>query len=252
MVESQLCRFAKLSEEGLAGWAPAARLGKCSLGMRIAVLDHQLRFPHPREATADGLVAIGGDLSVERLALAYRSGIFPWTIDPITWWSPDPRAIFEFEQFHVSRSLDRTIRKGGFEITLDRAFRRVMEGCAASARGRRTTWISPEFIEAYSRLHESGNAHSVECWHGPALVGGVYGVAIGGFFAGESMFHRVTDASKVALFHLNRHLQERGFALFDVQMVTPVTAQLGARMISRAEYLVRLEKATQMPCRFCG
>ena len=187
---------------------------------------------------------------MDRLLLAYRSGIFPWTIDPITWWSPEPRAIFEFDQFHVSRSLERAIQKGGFQITIDKVFGQVMEGCAAPARGRRTTWISGEFIEAYARLYEHGNAHSVECWQGGALVGGIYGVAIGGFFAGESMFHRVSNASKVALTHLQGHLQERGFVLFDIQMITPVTAQLGASMIPREEYLGRLNEAISKPCHF--
>ena len=127
-----------------------------------AILDKQLRFSDPRLASSEGLVAIGGDLSAPRLLLAYRSGIFPWTINPITWWSPDPRSIFELDQFHVPRRLAKTIREQPFEITADRAFRQVMEGCAAPATGRRTTWITTEFIEAYASLHEQGHAHSVE------------------------------------------------------------------------------------------
>ena len=201
--------------------------------MSIAILDNRLRFPSPRLADAEGLVAIGGDLAVPRLLLAYRSGIFPWTVDPITWWSPDPRAIFELDVLHVSQSLSRVIRKGTFRPTVDRAFRRVMEGCATPARGRRSTWISPEFIEAYTQLHVQGHAHSLECWQDRRLVGGIYGVALGGFFAGESMFHRVSDASKVALFHLIEHLRKRGFVLFDIQMLTPVTEQLGGVTIPR-------------------
>ena len=184
-------------------------------------------FPSPRLADAEGLVAVGGDLSVPRLLLAYRSGIFPWTVEPITWWSPDPRAIFELDGFHVSRSLAKVIRQGVFRITMDRAFRRVMQGCAAPAPGRRSTWITPEFIAAYTQLHEQGHAHSLECWQGRRLAGGVYGVAMGGLFAGESMFHRVSNASKVALFHLIEHLRRQGFVLFDIQMLTPITAQLG-------------------------
>jgi leucyl/phenylalanyl-tRNA---protein transferase len=211
--------------------------------MPIAILNHRLRFPNPRLADGEGLVAIGGELSVPRLLLAYRSGIFPWTVDPVTWWSPDPRAIFELDGFHVSHSLAREIRKGGFRITLDEAFPRVMKGCAAPARGRRSTWITPEFVEAYTELHEQGYAHSLECWQGTRLVGGIYGVCIGGFFAGESMFHRVSNASKVALFHLIEHLRGRGFALFDIQMLTPVTAQLGGVTIPREEYLKRLALA---------
>jgi leucyl/phenylalanyl-tRNA--protein transferase len=210
--------------------------------MRILTDEHS-PFPDPRTATEAGLVAIGGDLSLPRLLAAYRSGIFPWTTGPVTWWSPDPRAIFELDQFHVSRSLARVIQKGTFQITRDRAFTDVMQGCAAPAKGRRETWISPEFIAAYTRLHQEGHAHSVECWQNDQLVGGVYGVALGGFFAGESMFHLASNASKVALFHLVQHLRERGFGLFDIQMVTPITRQLGAITISRADYLKRLAEA---------
>jgi leucyl/phenylalanyl-tRNA---protein transferase len=220
--------------------------------MPIAILDRPLRFPSPRLADAEGLVAVGGDLSVPRLLLAYRSGIFPWTVDPITWWSPEPRAIFELDCFHVSRSLARVVRKGVFRTTIDHAFQRVMEACAAPARGRRSTWISPEFIEAYTRLHQQGHAHSLECWQGRRLVGGIYGVAVGGLFAGESMFHRVSDASKVALFHLIEHLRRQGFRLFDIQMLTPITAQLGGITIPRKEYLHRLAQAVEMPVSFCS
>jgi leucyl/phenylalanyl-tRNA--protein transferase len=215
-----------------------------------SLIDQRLRFPDPRLADAEGLVAIGGDLSVPRLLQAYRSGIFPWTANPVTWWSPDPRAIFEPGQFHVSRSLSRVLRQEVFQMTRDQAFRQVMEGCAASAPGRRTTWITPEFLTGYTQLHARGHAHSVECWKDNKLVGGIYGVAIGGFFAGESMFHCVSDASKVALFHLVRHLCERGFALFDIQMLTPITAQLGGTTIPRKEYLRRLAEAVEKNCSF--
>ena len=218
--------------------------------MRAAILDQRLRFPSPRLADAEGLVAVGGDLSVARLLLAYRSGIFPWTVAPITWWSPNPRGIFELDRFHVPRSLAKVVRKAAFEITFDRAFRQVMEACAAPARGRRTTWISPEFIDAYTALHEQGHAHSVECWQAGRLVGGVYGVVIGGLFAGESMFHRASDASKVGLFHLAGRLRDRGFALFDIQMLTPATEQLGAIEIPRAKYLQRLAAAVGRECSF--
>ena len=214
------------------------------------LLDHRLRFPDPRTANTEGLVGVGGDLSAERLLLAYRHGLFPWTTNPVTWWSPDPRAIFELDGFHVSRSLARTIRQGRFQVTIDRAFRRVMEGCAAPARGRRNTWISPEFVGAYTRLHERGQAHSLECWQQERLAGGIYGVTVGGLFAGESMFHQVTDASKVALFHLIEHLQRQGFALFDIQMLTRVTASLGATTVSRDEYLRRLAQAVEKRCSF--
>jgi leucyl/phenylalanyl-tRNA--protein transferase len=218
--------------------------------MSITMLDRRLRFPHASLANAEGLVAVGGDLSVPRLLLAYRSGIFPWSADPLTWWSPDPRAVFEFDQFQVSRSLYKVIRQGVFQVTRDRAFRRVVEGCAAPAQKRETTWISGGFIEAYVELHERGYAHSVECWQSGKLAGGIYGVAMGGFFAGESMFHRVSNASKVALFHLYEHLQEQGFALFDIQMLTPITTQLGGKLIPRPEYLERLAVALERRCVF--
>ncbi len=211
--------------------------------MRLVILDHRLRFPDPRTADAEGLVAVGGDLSVDRLLLAYRSGIFPWTVAPVTWWSPDPRAVLELNGFHVSRSLGKLLRKRLFEVTTDRAFREVMEACAAPAPGRRETWISPEFIEAYTALHQAGFAHSLECWQEGRLAGGIYGVAVAGFFAGESMFHSASNASKVALWHMVRHLRERGFSLFDIQMLTPITTQLGGVNISREEYLERLRQA---------
>jgi len=218
------------------------------------ILTTRLWFPDPRSAKQggefDGLVAVGGDLSVPRLLLAYRNGIFPWTDNPITWWSPEPRAIFELDRFHVSESLARVIRKGAFAITVDRAFRKVVEGCAAPAPGRKSTWISAAFIAAYTRLHKKGCAHSVECWQGEQLVGGIYGVSIGGFFAGESMFHRASNASKAALYHLIQRLRSRGFVLFDIQAATPITRQLGAITIPREEYLRRLAKAVEMNCAF--
>lgn len=212
------------------------------------ILDQEMCFPDPRTADGDGLVAIGGDLSAPRLRLAYRSGIFPWTVNPITWWSPDPRGVFDLNQFHISSSLAKFIRKRPFEITHDRAFRSVMQACAAPGRGG--IWITNEFIEAYSQLHKQGDAHSVECWQGGELVGGIYGVSLGGLFAGESMFHRATNASKVALCHLVEYLQSRSFALFDIQMVTPVTGQLGAMEIPREDYLNRLKAAVKMDCDF--
>jgi leucyl/phenylalanyl-tRNA--protein transferase len=216
----------------------------------IPVLDERLRFPDPRRSNAEGLVAVGGDMTVERLLLAYRSGIFPWTADPITWWSPDPRAIFELDGFHAARSLGKIIRKGVFQITIDRSFGEVMAACAAPGPGRRSTWITQEFLDAYEQLHQQGHAHSLECWQGERLVGGVYGVATGGLFAGESMFHLVSNASKVALFHLIEHLRRRHFELFDIQMLTPITERLGGVSIPREEYLARLGRAIEMRCSF--
>lgn len=220
----------------------------------VAVLDDELWFPEPSAAPGRGplagLVAVGGDMTVDRLLLAYQTGVFPWSVNPLTWWSPDPRALFELDHFHIPRSLRRTLRLQPFRVTRDTAFDAVMRGCARSAPGRRSTWISPEFIEAYAALHRSGHAHSVECWAGNDLVGGIYGVAAGGLFAGESMFHRATDASKIALCHLVDHLRERGFALFDIQMMTPVTRRLGATEVPRREYLHRLKRAIALDCAF--
>jgi leucyl/phenylalanyl-tRNA--protein transferase len=186
-------------------------------------------------------VAVGGDLRPATLLRAYRSGIFPWFNegDPILWWSPEPRAVFDLDRFYISRRLIRTIRADKFRLTINQAFGDVMRGCADRAE----TWITTGMIDAYLRLHELGHAHSIEAWIGDELVGGVYGVAIGGFFAGESMFHRVSDASKVALAYLVEYLRIRGFTLFDTQVVTEVTAGLGAFEIPRALYLARLKIA---------
>lgn len=219
----------------------------------MRLLTRQLWFPDPSTAQQGelaGLLAIGGDLSVDRLLLAYRSGIFPWSADPFTWWSPNPRAIFERGSFRVSRSLAKFLRKNPFTLTHDQAFRHVIEACAAAGPSRGETWISEEFIEAYTALHQAGHAHSVECWSEDVLVGGIYGVQIGGFFAGESMFHRADNASKVALHHLLQHLDSRGFQLFDTQVLSPTTEQLGATEIPREEYLRRLAHAIAQPCVF--
>ncbi len=216
--------------------------------MAPVLLSRRLEFPDAAQASPDGLVAVGGDLSPKRLLLAYHSGLFPWTVQPITWWSPDPRGIFDLETFHPSRRLTQLIRQRPFDISFDRAFTKVMQGCALPARGRETTWISREIIEAYTALHHAGHAHSVECWRGDALVGGIYGVHVGGLFAAESMFHRADNASKIALAHLISHLRQRGFALFDIQTLTAATRSLGAVEISRAEYLRRLAQAVAMGC----
>ena len=218
--------------------------------MPITVLSQALKFPDPRAADAEGLVAVGGDLSVERLLLAYRSGLFPWTVSPISWWSPDPRAILEFDNLHVSESLKKALRKNVFQVTTDKAFSQVIAQCAKPAPGRKETWITEEFITAYTRLHERGHAHSLECWQEGELPGGIYGVSIGGFFAGESMFHRVSNASKVALFHLVEHLRKREFKLLDIQMLTPVTKQMGGITVARDEYLGRLREAVEAKCVF--
>ncbi|HTI69901.1 MAG TPA: leucyl/phenylalanyl-tRNA--protein transferase [Candidatus Limnocylindria bacterium] len=185
-----------------------------------------------------------------RLLLAYRSGIFPWTAEPPSWWSPNPRGVFPLDDLHISRSLARTLRGDRFTITFDRDFRGVITACAQVPRREGETWITPEFIEAYCQLHQAGHAHSVECWAGDELVGGVYGVTVDGLFAGESMFHHVSDASKVALVHLHERVKRQGFILFDTQMITPVTSSLGAVEITRDEYLRRLSVAVKVECRF--
>lgn len=219
----------------------------------VAILTSQLVFPNPETATADGLVAVGGDLSVQRLLLAYRSGIFPWPIfadDLMTWFSPDPRGILELSKLRVSRSLAKTIRKGLFEVRFNTRFREVVRNCAASTQDRPSTWITHDVESAYGRLHDAGHAHSVETWQGGTLVGGLYGVSVGGLFAGESMFSRRSNASKVALVYLVERLRARGYALLDIQQGTQHLLSLGAEEISRTQYLRRLEKALQVEAEF--
>jgi leucyl/phenylalanyl-tRNA--protein transferase len=218
--------------------------------MSDEALTTRFRFPHPSRADEEGLVAIGGDLKPGTLLFAYRNGIFPWTVHPITWWSPDPRTIIEMDGLHVSRSLRRVIARNVFRVSFDAAFKPVMEGCAAPRPGREETWISPQFIAAYTRLHELGYAHSVECWQGERLVGGLYGVSIGGFFAGESMFSEAPNASKVAMAAIMERLRSRGFILFDCQLKTAHLASMGAVQIPRAEYLRRLAEAVRKACSF--
>jgi leucyl/phenylalanyl-tRNA--protein transferase len=217
----------------------------------------------PELAGPDGLVGIGGDLRPATLLRAYTDGVFPWFSqgDPILWWSPDPRSVIELNGLHVSRSLARTIRKGTFRVTVNRAFAAVVRGCAEARPDG--TWITPQMATAYEALHRLGHAHSVETWmrseavsrEAPAeraddlddwtLAGGIYGVAVGALFAGESMFYRVSDASKVALVALAERLRERGYELFDVQMRTDHTARMGATDIPRSEYLRRLRETVK-------
>lgn len=196
----------------------------------------------------------GGELGCEWLLDAYAHGIFPWPIfdgtDIVVWWSPDPRAIFEFDQFRVARRLARTCRSGRFEVTCDRDFRGVIQGCASAVGRVGNTWLTPTMIEAYTRLHKAGYAHSVEVWSAGQLAGGTYGVTIGGLYAGESMFYRVRDASKVALAYLTAHLRGRGYTLFDIQQRTAHTAALGAVEIPREQYLRRLAAAVEQDVSF--
>ena len=204
-------------------------------------------FPPADQADEAGLLAAGGFLNPDWLLDAYIHGIFPWPseeFEPMLWWSVPERSILEFDRFHISRRLRQTLRSGRFQVTLDRAFRQVISYCASVPRPHEEgTWIRPDMVEAYCEFHRAGYAHSLEVWHHNELAGGIYGVAIGGFFAGESMFHLQTDASKVALAWLVRHLQAQGFTLFDVQIENPHTAQFHLTTISREEYIQRLEAA---------
>jgi len=199
----------------------------------------------------DGLVAVGGDVTPETLLRAYRAGVFPWSSDPmVTWWSHDPRAIFDMERYRPSSSLRKRIRRAKWIFTLDRDFEGVMRRCAEPTSSRPSTWITEDFIAGYTELHRRGMAHSVEVYEQDELVGGLYGVSIGGFYGGESMFHRRRDASKAAVAHLVQHLRARGFVLLDAQVPTPHLARLGAVEISRSEYLARLQQALALPVAF--
>jgi len=224
----------------------------------------EMRFPPLRAARADGLLAVGGDLSEARLVAAYRRGIFPWyeSGGPPLWWSPDPRCVLFPQRLKVSRSLARRLRRGDFDFTLDAAFARVISACAAPRAGKRGggggdgggdgggTWLTADMMRAYTALHRRGIAHSAEAWRGGPggeLVGGLYGVALGGVFFGESMFSRESDASKVALAQLVERLRAWGFALIDCQVTSPHLLRLGAEEMPRAEFIARLQAALKLP-----
>ncbi len=211
---------------------------------------HKSLFPDVELALTepDGLLAVGGDLSIERLTSAYQQGIFPWYSEgqPILWWSPDPRMVLEPKDIKISRSLAKTIRKKEVQITFDQNFRDVITACSESRleKGRQQdeTWILDEMIEAYVKLHEAGFAHSVECWQDGKLVGGLYGIAIGEVFFGESMFSRISDASKIAFVFLAQQLKQWGFKLIDCQVYTSHLESLGASMIPRKQFLTLLQQ----------
>ena len=199
----------------------------------------------------EGLVALGGSLDPDTLVAAYRAGVFPWSSDPvISWWSPDPRAIFDLPSWRPHRSAARSARRAGWRFTADADFVGVMRACSEPGPDRPSSWITDDFVRSYSELHRRGLAHSVEVWEGEALVGGLYGVAIGGFFGGESMFRRRTDASKAAVWYLVEHLRARGFTLLDGQVPTPHLESLGAVGIPRDEYLRRLQAALPLKVSF--
>jgi leucyl/phenylalanyl-tRNA--protein transferase len=219
----------------------------------LSATGQDLRFPPVERASPDGLLAVGGDLRPARLLEAYRHGIFPWYNEgqPILWWSPDPRAVLFPSKLHVPRSLKRTIRHGIFRITLDTCFRAVMAGCAGPRPQYPDggTWITPAMIEAYTRLHQLGYAHSTEAWQDGRLVAGLYGVALGGAFFAESMFTSVDDASKVALVALVRQLHTWGFRIIDCQQSSPHIMRFGAGEISRRDFIALLSEAVKLPDR---
>ena len=209
------------------------------------------RFPSIAKALKhpDGLLAAGGDLSTPRLLAAYAKGIFPWYEEgqPILWWSPDPRAVFFPGSMRVSRSLKKTLRQERFEISFDRAFADVVQGCAEPRSYGTGTWITTDMMDAYNRLHHEGHAHSIDVWNQTGLVGGLYGVAIGRVFFGESMFSQARDASKVALVYLAEELLRRGFALIDCQVDSPHLQSLGATLLRRRKFLTLLEEHCASP-----
>jgi leucyl/phenylalanyl-tRNA--protein transferase len=210
-------------------------------------------WPRPDPSDAFGLVALDFNLTAERVISAYRHGIFPWpdghALHPIPWVCPPRRAILEFDSLHLPRSLRKAQRKlAGLTFTFDRAFAAVIHACAAAPRPDQPgTWITPPMIATYTEVHRLGHAHSIEAWDGPTLVAGMYGVTSGGVFAGESMFHRIDDGSKLCLLHLVAHLAARGSTWLDIQQLTPHLAALGAREVSRANFLARLAAAQRQP-----
>ncbi len=206
--------------------------------------ENELSFPHPGNASSDGLLAVGGDLSIDRLLLAYSWGIFPWYThgDPILWWHPDPRFVLFPDKLKVSKSMRPYFNQQKYRVTYDTTFSQVIRACSeVRRRGQESTWITDDMIEAYEALHQAGYAHSVEVWQGDELVGGLYGVAMGKIFFGESMFAKASNASKFGFISLVRDLHARGFELIDCQQETNHLASLGAEPIPRATFLQHLE-----------
>ena len=213
--------------------------------MAFSLTKKDLTFPDPEEADDSGLLAVGGDLSIKRLIHAYSRGIFPWYEEgmPILWWSPDPRMVLFPDKMIISHSLKQTVKKNSFHITFDQRFEQVIEECSVTPRrDEEGTWITRDMKSAYINLHEAGFAHSVESWLDDRLVGGLYGVTIGKAFFGESMFHKETNASKVALFHLVEKLKDWEYEIIDAQVYTNHLESLGGEMIPRNQYLKLLEK----------
>lgn len=214
--------------------------------MPIYALNDELWFPPIEHSEPDGLLALGGDLSPERLELAYRSGIFPWYNDgePILWWSPNPRMLLYPSELKVSKSMKQVLRSGKFTVTTDTAFEQVINACSTThTKGHGETWIVPDMIAAYTQMHHLGHAHSVEVWRDNNLVGGLYGLGMGKVFCGESMFSLESNASKVGFITLVQWLQAQGFKFIDCQVHTPHLESLGAREVPRAHFLDELSKA---------
>jgi len=215
-------------------------------------LAREVAFPDPRDAEPDGLLAVGGDLSPDRLVAAYAAGIFPWygPGSPILWWSPDPRLVLQPERLHVPRSLARTLKRGRYRLTADTAFPEVIRACAGAERpGQDGTWITGAMVAAYERLHALGLAHSFEAWEGGTLAGGLYGVSLGSAFFGESMFSVRPDASKAAFVRSVEHLRDHGVELIDCQVRTDHLARFGAEEVPREDFLARLAAALAAPTR---
>lgn len=220
--------------------------------MPVFRLTKRVAFPPANLATEDGLLAVGGDLSVDRLLLAYREGIFPWPSDntPLLWWSPDPRMVLFLDEFHCSKRLRRVINSGVFRVTADTAFDQVIRHCATVPReGQDGTWITDDMAAAYTAVHHAGYAHSIETWRGDTLVGGLYGISLGACFFGESMFALEADASKVAMARLVERLRMWNFGFIDCQVHTAHLARLGARNIPRGQFLRLLENGLETPTR---
>jgi len=220
--------------------------------MTVFLLSEKIAFPPPTLADKDGLLAVGGDLRIERLLLAYRNGIFPWYSagQPILWWSPDPRLVLYPSEVRISRSLKRVIRKRRFRISSDTAFEKIIRECASvRLEQNEGTWLTEEMIDAYCGLHAAGLAHSMEVWLDDALAGGLYGVSLGRCFFGESMFTRITDGSKIALAALAKHLEAASFHMIDCQLSTEHLIRFGAREISRRRFLRQLKNSLSYPTR---
>ena len=220
--------------------------------MPVYLLSKDLAFPPVHLATPEGLLAVGGDLSPERLLLAYQSGIFPWFSDgdPILWWSPDPRLVIYPQELKISRSLNKTIRKGRFTVTMDTHFEQVIHRCGQTrVQSDQGTWITSGMEKAYTRLHTMGYAHSVETWYQSQIVGGLYGISLGRCFFGESMFSTMSDASKVALVALRDYVRALKFHFIDCQLPTDHLISLGGRKISRDDFMLQLELALRYPTR---